>query len=118
MLRIKRIYEKAADKDGYRILVDRLWSRGVSKDEAKLDFWAKDIAPSNEIRKNFDHKPDKYQVFVKEYYAELNANDQSKQFLQLISDKLKVGNVTLLFGAKNESMNNAVVLKKWLEERL
>lgn len=118
MLQIKRIYEAASNDDGYRILVDRLWARGVSKEEAELDNWFKDIAPSNETRKAFDHEEDKFENFEKKYLNELNKNKETKQFLDLIRDKLKLGNVTLLYAAKDQEMNNAVVLKKWLEEHL
>ncbi len=118
MLIIKRIYEDMSSEDGYRILVDRLWARGESKEEAKLDYWAKEIAPSTKLRKAFNHETDKFEDFEEEYVSELNANEKSKDFLDLIKDKLKIGNVTLLYGAKNEEMNNAVVLKKWVEERL
>lgn len=118
MLAIKRIYEEKSNEDGYRILVDGLWPRGVSKEEAKIDYWAKEIAPSTETRKTFDHKPDKFEDFEESYLDELNENKESKELLDLIEDKLKLGNVTLLYAAKNEYMNNAVVLKKWIEEKL
>lgn len=115
MLNIKRIYEEASNEDGYRILVDRLWARGVSKEEAKLDYWAKDIAPSDLLRKEFHHENEQFQDFEKEYLKELNENDTKNQFRELIKEKLKLGNVTLLYAAKDEDKNNAVVLKAWLE---
>ena len=98
----KRVYEKTDGEDGYRVLVDRLWPRGVSKEEAKLDEWAKEIAPSNELRKSFDHEPDKMADFKKKYLAELKENKEFDEFKKSILDKLKKGNVTLLYAAKDE----------------
>lgn len=118
MLGIKRVYEDPSSDDGYRILVDRLWARGETKVKAHLDHWAKEMAPSDEVRKSFNHESDKFDEFVKAYTDEINNNPESKEFLDLIRRKLKDGNVTLLYGAKNETMNNAVVLKQWLEEHL
>ena len=118
MLRIKRIYEDPSKDDGTRILVDRLWARGVSKEDAKLDEWEKEISPTNETRKLFDHEAAKFEDFEKEYKKELDENKASNDFVKLIKDKLKLGNVTLLYGAKNEEMNNAVVLKEWLDAKL
>ena len=119
MLRIKRIYEEVSDDDGYRILVDRLWPRGISKEKAHIDYWAKEIAPSNSVRKAFNHEPEKYEDFKKAYMLELDKNRVSQEacdFLNLIRDKLCDGNVTFLFGAKNREMNQAVVLKEWIEK--
>lgn len=116
MLRIKRIYEEINEEDGYRILVDRLWARGEPKEEADIDYWAKDIAPSTATRKSFHHEADKFKDFEEDYENELDANKKSKDFLDLIKSKLELGNVTLLYAAKNEDMNNAVVLKKWIEK--
>ncbi len=113
-LSISRIYDNADDKDGYRVLVDRLWPRGVSKEEAKIDEWAKEIAPSNELRKSFDHQPDKMAEFRKGYLAELEENHEFPDFKKRILDKLKNNNVTLLYAAKDEANNNAVVLKEAL----
>lgn len=118
MLEIKRIYEDKKDEDGYRILVDRLWPRGVSKEKAEIDYWAKEIAPLDKSRKAFNHEADKFKDFKEQYLKELNVNNGSKDFLDSIKDKLKSGNVTLLYGAKNQEMNNAVVLKEWIEENI
>lgn len=118
MLKIKRMYEDASADDGYRILVDRLWARGVSKEEAKLDYWAKEIAPSKELRSEFHHEQETFEDFQKDYLAELNKNDLAKEFAALVKEKLKEGNVTLLYSAKNEALNNAVVLKNWLEKEV
>lgn len=118
MLKLKRIYEGVGDEDGYRILVDRLWPRGVSKEEAKLDYWAKEIAPSDKLRKEFHHEDDKFKEFRKEYLEELNINKKSAEFIELIKEKIILGNVTFLYAAKNEDYNNAVVLKEWLGEKV
>lgn len=114
---IKRAYEKSDDKDGYRILVDRLWPRGISKEEANIDDWVKDIAPSTELRKSFDHQPDKMPNFEKKYLEELRDNPRAKEFVDLVSEKLKKSDVTLVYGAKDMEHNNAVVLKEWIEEK-
>ncbi len=117
-LQIKRVYEKPDTNDGYRILIDRLWPRGIGKDEARLDDWAKSITPSTEIRKAFDHKPDKMDVFRERYVSELDQNPDAGAFLTLVAEKLRQSNVTLLYGAKNEKYNHAVILKDWITEKL
>lgn len=113
----KRIYEKPDNKDGYRVLVDRLWPRGISKDEAKLDEWVKEIAPSNELRKSFDHQPEKMAEFKKKYLDEIEGNELAEEFRSSILEELNKGTVTLLYGAKDEENNNAVVLKEWIEKK-
>lgn len=112
----KRIYETPAETDGFRILVDRLWPRGIKKEKADVDLWAKEIAPSNELRKWFSHDPEKYDEFKELYTKELNSNPQSQEFKDLCLQKIKDLNVTLLYAAKDEKYNNAVVLKDWLDE--
>ncbi|MCK9450480.1 MAG: DUF488 domain-containing protein [Bacteroidales bacterium] len=111
MIKLKRIYEKPSDDDGYRILVDRLWPRGVSKAEAKLDEWDKEIAPSTELRKWFDHKEERFAEFSKRYREELK--DKGKELDQL-REIAKKQTLTLLYAAKNPEMNQAVVLKEEL----
>lgn len=113
----KRIYEKPDNKDGYRVLVDRLWPRGISKDEAKLDEWVKEIAPSNELRKSFDHQPEKMAEFKKKYLDEIEGNELAEEFRSSILEELNKGTVTLLYGAKDEENNNAVVLKEWIKKK-
>ena len=108
---LKRIYEAPSKDDGYRILVDRIWPRGVSKEDAKLDEWEKEIAPSTELRKWFDHIPERYEDFRKKYFDELESKQEMVDKLKAI---IKVKKVTLLYGAKNEEMNQAVVLKEFL----
>jgi len=117
-IRIKRIYEAFSEKDGYRILVDRLWPRGVSKEKANIDEWAKNIAPSTEIRKEFHHDPSLMDVFKYKYIMELEHNEHAVEFANHVKEKLSDGNVTLLFAAKNEKINHAGILKEWLEEHM
>lgn len=112
-LKIKRIYEDPSEEDGYRILVDRIWPRGVSKEEAKLDDWKKDIAPSGKLRKWFNHDPDKFGEFAKRYRDEL---DNQKEALTEIREQAKSKMVTLLYGAKDTEHNQAVVLQEVLDE--
>ena len=116
-LLIKRVYEKPDKNDGYRILIDRLWPRGISKEDALIDDWFKDISPSTETRKSFDHQPDKMEEFRKIYFEELERNLESPEFLDLIFTRLKKDKVTLLYGAKDEKNNNAIVLKEWIEKK-
>lgn len=115
---MKRLYDEATAKDGYRILVDRLWPRGVKKEDLPHDLWAKDITPSSEIRKNFNHEPEKFNEFKQHYLYEINENDEMDPFLETISEKLETQNVTLLYAAKDEEHNHVVILKDWLEENL
>lgn len=115
---MKRVYEEAAEKDGYRILVDRLWPRGVKKEDLPHDLWAKEITPSSEIRKEFNHEEEKFNAFKQHYLYEINENDEMAPFLETISEKLETQNVTLLYAAKDEENNHVVILKDWLEEML
>ncbi|MFA6119250.1 MAG: DUF488 domain-containing protein [Parachlamydiales bacterium] len=112
-LNIKRAYEKPQKNDGIRILVDRLWPRGLSKKNAKIDIWLKDIAPSSELRKWFGHDPIKWIEFKKKYIKELKNNKTSVSELEL---EIKKGKVTLIYGAKDTEHNNAVVIKDFLEK--
>lgn len=111
-IRLKRAYEKPAPSDGCRILVERLWPRGLSKDAAKLDLWAKDAAPSTSLRKWFDHDPEKWEEFRIRYFAELDARSE---VVALIKRRLRQGRVTFVFASKEERFNNAVALKEYLE---
>src|SRR5690606_14806904 len=112
-IKIKRIYEDASTDDGYRILVDSIWPRGVSKEEAKLDDWKKEIGPSNELRKWFGHVPDRFDEFAKRYIKELG---DKKEDLIEIGKLAKNNTVTLLYGAKDTRHNQAVVLQKLLSK--
>ena len=112
-LQIKRIYEAPSSSDGTRGLVDRLWPRGVSKKDAHLDYWLKDIAPSTELREWFGHKQEKFKEFSQKYTEELKSKtDDIKQ----VKEFLKHKNVTLLYGAKDPEINHAVVLKNYIEK--
>ncbi len=113
-IKIKRIYDVYAKKDGLRILVDRLWPRGVSKEDAKLDDWNKEIAPSDDLRKWFDHKEERFSEFEERYKKELkNHLDNLEEITKIAKKKT----VTLLYAAKDEKMNQAVVLKRVLENK-
>lgn len=114
MIVLKRIYEPYSDHDGFRILVDRLWPRGVSKEEAVLDKWLKDIAPSTELRKWFNHDPEKWVDFKKKYKVELK--DKKEYLEEIIAAEKKHKRVTLLYGAKDEKQNQAVVIAKVLKQ--
>lgn len=112
-MKIKRAYAPAEESDGYRILVDRLWPRGISKEKAQIDLWLKSVAPSNELRKWFGHDPGKFPEFEQRYRAELagsGALDELRAVLREHPD------ATLLFAAHDEEHNNAVVLKELLAE--
>jgi uncharacterized protein YeaO (DUF488 family) len=111
-IKIKRVYEKPDKEDGFRILVDRLWPRGLTKEKASVDLWLKDIAPSTELRKWFGHDPDKWKEFRKRYNEELKKNEEQ---VSLLKDQIKKGTVTLVYGAKDEEHNEALVLKEVLE---
>ncbi|MGO4293862.1 DUF488 domain-containing protein [Chitinophaga sp. RAB17] len=113
MLQIKRIYEDYADTDGYRILVDRLWPRGISKERAHVDEWAKEIAPSNELRKWFHHDPAEFAEFKTRYLHELQ---EKKELLAAIKKRAQHQRVTLLYGAKDETNNQAQVLLELLKK--
>jgi uncharacterized protein YeaO (DUF488 family) len=107
--RIKRVYEPPDKNDGRRILVDRLWPRGLTKEKASIDLWLKDIAPSTELRKWFGHNPDRWEEFKERYLAELKGNSDQ---IQLLKQELDKGIVTLVYGAKDEDHNQAVVLQE------
>ena len=111
-IRIQRVYEPPTPSDGRRILVDRLWPRGLSKADAKIDYWAKATAPSNELRKWYGHDPDKWPEFKSRYFAELDANpDGVAEFLGVMGE----GAVTFLFSSKERRLNNAFALKEYVE---
>ncbi len=114
MLRIKRVYDKPAREDGWRVLVDRLWPRGMTKEAARIDLWMKEVAPSDTLRKSFGHDVKKWPDFQKRYRAELK---QKKQLLtQLKKIEKEHGTLTLLFGAKDTEHNQAVVLAEVLRK--
>jgi uncharacterized protein YeaO (DUF488 family) len=111
-IRIKRVYEHPAPEDGVRILVDRLWPRGLGKEKAALDHWSKDIAPSSELRTWFDHREDRFDEFRRRYRLELKANPTLAEFRKLA----KPGKAALLYAAHDEKVNHAVVLAEYLQD--
>jgi uncharacterized protein YeaO (DUF488 family) len=111
-IKIKRAYDEPAAKNGYRILVDRIWPRGVSKQDLQTDEWVKDAAPSTRLRKWFAHDPDKWNEFKKRYFEEL---ESKKEMLQPIYTSIKKEPVTLVYASKEQKFNNAAVLKEYLE---
>ena len=112
---VKRVYEKPARSDGYRILVDRLWPRGLKKTQAATDAWLRDLAPSNELRRWFHSRPESWLAFRKRYLKELALPQAAEALDQLYQLASRRKNLTLLFASKNERHNNAVVLKDLLE---
>lgn len=118
MLKTKRIYEKAEKDDGIRVLVDRLWPRGLKKEEIKIDLWLKEVAPSIELRRWFSHDFSRWKGFCKKYKEELTIDEeQRKAFMELAKLATK-GNLTLIYSAKDKEHNNAVALKKLMENPL
>ena len=110
-IRIKRAYEEPGREDGTRILVDRLWPRGLTKEKARIDLWLKDVAPSTELRKWFAHDPGKWEEFRSRYLEELKRN---KEQLSLLKQEAAKGAVTLVYGAKDQEHNEAVILQRLL----
>jgi uncharacterized protein YeaO (DUF488 family) len=113
-LALKRVYEPPGASDGTRILVDRLWSRGIARDKARIDLWLRDIAPSTALRQRFHGKQDDWDAFRAAYFAELESAAAQAAASSLLA-RLCEGAVTLLYAARNEHQNNAVALKAWLE---
>jgi uncharacterized protein YeaO (DUF488 family) len=112
MIQLKRVYEKSSRKDGLRILVDRLWPRGLTKERAAVNLWLRDVAPSTELRKWFGHDPSKWKQFQVRYQKELR---EKKDALELLKQRSNEHTVTLLYGARDEEHNEALVLKNVLE---
>ena len=119
-IRIERIYDNPNGNKGnnsFRILVDRLWPRGLSKDMARIDLWQKDIAPSNSLRKWFGHDEKKWDEFKRKYFKELDEKSSSEMIDEIIKMAKEHSSTTLLYGAKEERFNNAVALKEYLEKK-
>jgi DNA-3-methyladenine glycosylase len=115
MIQTKRVYEKSSKEDGFRILVDRLWPRGLTKEKARVDSWMKEIAPSDELRKWFHHEERNWSEFVKRYEAELA---KKKDLLSELNElENEHGTVTLLYGSKDEKQNQAVILANILKRK-
>ena len=114
---VKRIYETPASEDGTRILVDRLWPRGIAKDKARIDLWLKDVAPSDALRKQFHGNPAAWDEFRQAYDVELK-DIPAQAAVSDLFELLRSGPVTLLYAARDESRNNAVALRMWLERQV
>ncbi len=112
---IKRIYDSFSEEDGCRVLVDRLWPRGITKEKARLDYWLKDIAPSSNLRKSFGHNPDMWKLFREKYWKELDDKSQAISEMHVLCENQKV---TLLYSAKDIHCNNAVVLRDYLRSKI
>ena len=115
LIRIERIYSNPRGNNTFRILVDRLWPRGLKKDKVKIDLWQKDVAPSNSLRKWFSHDKTKWDEFKDLYFRELDNNPKS---VSVILEKAKLEPLTLLFGSKEERFNNARALKEYIEKKM
>jgi uncharacterized protein YeaO (DUF488 family) len=114
MIKLKRVYDELSKDDGQRILVERLWPRGFTKERAAIDLWLKEVAPSPELRKWFGHEPEKWEEFRERYWKEL---ENKKELVNLLKQKSKEGRVTFVYAARDEKYNAAVALKTFLESR-
>ena len=115
-LSIKRVYQPPDKEDGFRVLVDRLWPRGLSRERAQINLWLKDIAPSDALRRRYHSDPAAWEEFKTAYYAELKQPAEQSAVRDLL-DRLSREPITLLFAARDETRNNAVALKEWLDQR-
>jgi uncharacterized protein YeaO (DUF488 family) len=115
MIHTKRVYDPALPADGTRVLVERLWPRGIKKEDMKMDEWLKDVAPSTELRRWFGHDPDKWDEFRRRYFLELDAH---RPAWQRLVEAARQGPVTLLFSSHDTQHNNAVALKSYVEEHI
>ncbi|MGI6242175.1 MAG: DUF488 domain-containing protein [Prevotella sp.] len=113
-LKIKRVYLAPEEGDGYRILIDRLWPRGLSKEKADVDEWNKAVTPSTELRKWFGHKEENYEEFAVRYRGELDDNPEALPFAKHIKELLQDDDVTLVYGAKSTTCNHAIILRDWV----
>lgn len=120
-IKIKRVYEKPEADDGYRVLVDKLWPRGIRKADLPYDYWAKELTPSTAARKAFGHKAENFDAFKERYLDELNTSDEARACAQQLEEKaMHAGDntITLLYAARDPKINHAVILKGWLEEQI
>ena len=115
MIKIKRVYDHPSPDDGKRILIDRLWPRGLKKEDVRIDEWLKEISPSNELRKWFNHDPKKWNEFKKRFFTELNGK---QDIVEKILGSARKGTITFLFGSKEKRFNNAVALKQYIDARM
>ena len=117
-LRWKRIYDTAEEDDGFRVLIDRLWPRGISKADAQLGAWARDVAPSAALRSAYHRNETDYKTFAESYEKELYDNDEMTEFIKEIKNKLETGNVTLLYASREPERSQIPVLRSFIEKRL
>lgn len=117
-INIKRVYEESSINDGCRILVDRIWPRGVSKERADLFLWMKEVAPSPELRKWFCHDPEKFQEFRVMYEIELEIDEVHIKAVEYLRSLALAGRVTLIYAARDKDINHAVILKEWVEKKV
>jgi uncharacterized protein YeaO (DUF488 family) len=117
VIKVERIYKNPRGNSTFRILVDRLWPRGLSKENTRIDLWQKDIAPSNTLRKWFGHDEKKWDEFKRKYFKELDKKSNSEMVDEIIKMAKEHSSITLLYGAKEERYNNAVALKEYLEKK-
>ena len=116
MIKLKRIYQEKEENDGFRVLVDRIWPRGISKEKARLDLWLKEVAPSTELRKFFGHDPKRFAEFSKRYTEELTKEEEKRRAITQLRMLLETYPIiTLVYGTKDEKQNQAVLLKEYLE---
>jgi uncharacterized protein YeaO (DUF488 family) len=114
-IKLKRVYEPIENSDGFRILIDRLWPRGINKEKGHIDIWLKEIAPSVALRKWFNHEPGKWKKFVEKYHEELEQSETVNEIIKLIK---KHKSVTLLYAARDTQHNNAIVLQEFLHKKV
>lgn len=120
-IKIKRVYEKPEADDGYRVLVDKLWLRGIRKADLPYDYWAKELTPSTAARKAFGHKAENFDAFKERYLGELNTSDEARACAQQFEENaMHAGDstITLLYAARDPKINHAVILREWLEEQM
>ncbi len=120
-IEIKRVYEKPEAGDGYRVLVDKLWPRGIRKADLPYDYWAKELTPSTAARKAFGHKAENFDAFKERYLGELNTSDEARACAQQLEENaMHAGDntITLLYAARDPKINHAVILREWLEEQI
>jgi uncharacterized protein YeaO (DUF488 family) len=118
IIRIERIYDNPKGDNSFRILVDRLWPRGLSKEKVRVDLWQKDIAPSNSLRKWFGHDEKKWDEFKRKYFEELDKKNDSDTVYRIIKMAKEQNSITLLYGTKEKRFNNAIALKEYLEGKI
>ncbi len=116
MIKLKRAYEPAEEADGYRVLVERLWPRGVTREEARLDAWMKDVSPSPELRQWYSHDPERWPEFQRRYREELQAPDK-QPLLKELADRARQGAVTFVYAARDTERNSAALLKEYLAQQ-